>query len=73
MVIWGSSIFSETLSSNISNTPAANPHRHGPWLHHLDVIQGDAEVGSVMGILDLFVKNREVLDLLLGTSNYASW
>lgn len=22
---------------------AANPHRHGPWLHHLDVIQGDAE------------------------------
>ena len=21
----------------------ANPHRHGPWLHHLDVIQGDAE------------------------------
>ncbi len=55
---------SETLNSNISNTPAANPHRHGPWLHHLDVIQGDAEVGSVMGILDLLVKNRKVVDLL---------
>eukprot|EP00434_Breviolum_minutum_P026547 symbB.v1.2.023467.t1/scaffold2148.1/size153101/5 len=33
----------EAVANYARGFAATNPHRHGPWLHHLDVIQGDAE------------------------------